>query len=336
MYTIEENKPLLGLNSFRIAATARRFVGFCGGDDLKAFFADLPAGEPWYVLGGGNNVVPTGDYDGTILHPLCRDIAVERREGDTVSVRVGAGVEWDDFVAWAVQRGLGGVENLSAIPGYAGAAPVQNIGAYGAEAKDTVESVECFLPAEGRIVSLPAEACRFGYRDSVFKRELRGRAVILSVVFCLSSRPRFALRYGDVASRVRELGGESLENIRRAVTDIRREKLPDPAVLGNAGSFFKNPVVPCALAEKLAREYPGMPRYEAGEGFSKLAAGWLIDRCGWKGRRVGAVGVHERQALVLVNYGGASGADVLALAGKIRSDVRERFGVSVDMEVNLL
>lgn len=336
MYTIEENKPLLGLNSFRIAATARRFVGFSGGDDLRAFFADLPATEKWYVLSGGNNVLLTGDYDGTILHPLCRDIAVERRESDSVLVRAGAGVEWDDFVAWAVEHGLGGVENLSAIPGYAGAAPVQNIGAYGAEVGDAVESVECFLTDERRIVSLSAEACRFGYRNSIFKHELRGRAVILSVLFRLSSQPRFALRYGDVATRVRELGGESLENIRRAVTDIRREKLPDPAVLGNAGSFFKNPVVPHALAARLSEEYPDMPSYEAGEGCRKLAAGWLIDRCGWKGRRVGPVGVHEKQALVLVNYGGATGADVLALADNVRSAVRTRFGVSIDMEVNLL
>lgn len=337
MYTIEENKPLLGLNSFRIAATARRFVGFCGGDDLKAFFADLPAGEPWYVLGGGNNVLPTGDYDGTILHPLCRDIAVERREGDTVSVRVGAGVEWDDFVAWAVQRGLGGVENLSAIPGYAGAAPVQNIGAYGAEAKDTVECVECYLPDERRIVSLSAEACRFGYRDSVFKRELRGRAVILSVVFRLSSRPRFALRYGDVASRVRELGGESLENIRRAVTDIRQEKLPDPAVLGNAGSFFKNPVVSRAEAERLAARYEGMPVYPVPDPERrKLAAGWLIDRAGMKGYRKGRAGVHDRQALVLVNFGGATGEEIMELAREVQLRVRDAFGVAIEPEVNIL
>ena len=336
MYTIEENKPLLGLNSFRIAATARRFVGFSGEDDLRAFFSDFPAGERWVVLGGGNNVLLTGDYDGTMLHPLCREITVEKCEGDTVLVRAGAGTEWDDFVAWTVERGLGGVENLSSIPGYAGAAPVQNIGAYGVEAKDTVESVECYLTDEKRVVSLSAEACRFGYRDSIFKHALRGRAVILSVLFRLSSRPRFMLRYGDVADRVRESGGESLENIRRAVISIRREKLPDPAVLGNAGSFFKNPVVSCETAERLSGEYPDMPRYDAGGGRSKLAAGWLIDRCGWKGRRQGCVGVHEKQALVLVNYGGATGRDVLALADDIRSDVRERFGVSIDMEVNLL
>ena len=264
MYTIEENKPLLGLNSFRIAATARRFVGFSGGDDLLSFFADLP-GYGKMVLcspGGGGACVRVCEAPACFradvrrarsLHPLRRDVAVERRESDSVLVRAGAGVEWDDFVGIrAVEHGLGGVENLSAIPGYAGAAPVQNIGAYGAEVGDAVESVECFLTDERRIVSLSAEACRFGYRDSIFKHELRGRAVILSVLFRLSSQPRFALRYGDVATRVRELGGESLENIRRAVIDIRREKLPDPAVLGNAGSFFKNPVVPHALAARLS------------------------------------------------------------------------------------
>ena len=263
-------------------------------------------------------------------------MTLEGGDGERALVRVGAGAEWDDFVGWAVGQGLGGIENLSLIPGCAGAAPVQNIGAYGVEAKDTIESVECYLPDEDRVVALSNAECRFGYRDSVFKRELRSRAVILSVLFGLSRRSEFRLRYEDVSRRVDELGGPSLKNIREAVVAIRRAKLPDPKVLGNAGSFFKNPVVSEEQAARLLARWPDMPRYGAGEGFVKLAAGWLIDRCGWKGRRMGPVGVHDRQALVLVHYGGGTGADVMRLARAVQRDVAERFGVRIDMEVNLL
>ena len=224
----------------------------------------------------------TGDYDGTVLHPACRDIAQISDDGRTVRVRAGAGVEWDDLVAWAVRNGLGGIENLSLIPGYVGAAPVQNIGAYGAEAKDTIESVECLLIDTRETVTLSNAECRFGYRDSIFKRELKGRAVILAVQFVLARDPQFRLRYGDVEQQVEALGGVSLENIRRAVIAIRSSKLPDPRVLGNAGSFFKNPVVSQAQADFLTKKYPDMPRYATGEGRVKLAAGWLIDRCGWR------------------------------------------------------
>lgn len=243
--------------------------------------------------------------------------------------------EWDDFVGWAVGQGLGGIENLSLIPGCAGAAPVQNIGAYGVEAKDTIESVECYLPDEDRVVALSNAECRFGYRDSVFKRELRSRAVILSVLFGLSRRPEFRLRYEDVSRRVDELGGPSLKNIREAVVAIRRAKLPTrrcwamPAAFSRIPSYRRSRPRSCwPLAD--------MPRYGAGEGFVKLAAGWLIDRCGWKGRRMGPVGVHDRQALVLVHYGGGTGADVMRLARAVQRDVAEQFGVRIDMEVNLL
>ena len=333
---VRENISLLGMNSFGFDVSARRLVEFASAEDLRQAFASMPSGEPWYVLGGGNNVLFTADYGGTLLHPLDRSVTLEGGDGERALVRVGAGAEWDDFVGWAVGQGLGGIENLSLIPGCAGAAPVQNIGAYGVEAKDTIESVECYLPDEDRVVALSNAECRFGYRDSVFKRELRSRAVILAVLFGLSRRPEFRLRYGDVSRRVDELGGPSLKNIREAVVAIRRAKLPDPKVLGNAGSFFKNPVVSEEQAAKLLARWPDMPRYGAGEGFVKLAAGWLIDRCGWKGRRMGPVGVHDRQALVLVHYGGGTGADVMRLARAVQRDVAERFGVRIDMEVNLL
>ena len=333
---MEENKSLRELNSFGVDVSARRFAEFSDRAELVGLLDSLATGEKWMILGGGNNVLFTGDYDGTVLHPVCRDITQVSDDGRTVRVRAGAGVEWDDFVAWAVRNGLGGVENLSSIPGYVGAAPVQNIGAYGAEAKDTIESVECLLTDTRETVTLSNAECRFGYRDSIFKRELKGRAVILAVRFALTRDPQFRLRYGDVSQQVEALGGVSLENIRQAVIAIRSNQRPDPKVLGNAGSFFKNPVVPQTLADSLTEKYPDMPRYAAGEGRVKLAAGWLIDRCGWRGARRGPAGIHERQALVVVNHGGATGADIVNLAHAVRRDVLERFGVTIDMEVNLI
>ena len=245
--------------------------------------------------------------------------------------------KWDELVAWSVGRGLWGLENLSLIPSSVGAAPVQNIGAYGAEAGDTIVCVEYLSADDLSIVRLDAEACRFGYRDSIFKHELKGCAVITAVEFCLSKRERPNLGYGDVVNEVEALGGATLGNIREAICSIRRRKPPDTAVMGNAGSFFKNPVVDAARADALRREYPDMPTYPAaGEGRVKLAAGWLIDRCGMKGYRDGRVGVHDRQALVLVNLGGATGAEVIELARTVRRRVFDKFGVEIDMEVNVI
>ena len=269
--------------------------------------------------------------------PQNQSIDIVATEGNTVHVRIGAGVEWDDAVAWSVEQGLWGIENLSLIPGKAGAAPVQNIGAYGTEVKDVIEQVEMFCPETRNTLILANEYCEFGYRDSIFKRSLRGRVIITSIVIRLSRTPNPRLRYGDVQQRVDELGGPTLANIREAIVAIRSHKLPDTKVTGNAGSFFKNPVVERELAEKLLAEYPDMPLYPAAEeGKAKLAAGWLIDRAGWKGKSDGRVGVHARQALVLINLGGATGAEVMALAHRIVGDVKERFGVELSPEVNVL
>ncbi|MDD3108308.1 MAG: UDP-N-acetylmuramate dehydrogenase, partial [Alistipes sp.] len=229
----------------------------------------------------------------------------------------------------------GGMENLSWIPGSVGAAPVQNIGAYGTEACCVITAVECYVPAEHRMMRLSAEACCFGYRDSIFKRELQGRVVITAVEFALSLKPLFHVRYGELSREVEQLGGMSLEHIRQAVIAIRKHKLPDPKQLGNTGSFFKNPVVSRAVADALTERFPDMPRYEVSNEEVKLAAGWLIDQSGWRGRREGKVGVHESQALVLVNYGGATGAEVMALAHRIQEAVATQFGVQIEMEVNL-
>ena len=322
-------------NSFGVDQQAARLVEFETPEDLSTLFAaGIP--EKWTVLAGGNNILFTRDYDGVLLTPVARGITLLSDDGDEVRVRADAGVEWDDLVEWAVGRGLWGIENLSLIPGKAGAAPVQNIGAYGCEAKDAIRRVEMYCVETGAMLTLDAAHCGFGYRESVFKHDLKGRAIITAVEIALTHTPRPRLGYGDVEREVEARGGATLRNIREAICAIRRAKLPDPAVLGNAGSFFKNPVVGAAAAERLLAEYPDMPHYPAPEGRVKLAAGWLIDRAGMKGRRKGAVGVHERQALVLVNHGGATGGEVIAFAHEVQERVREKFGIEIDTEVNIL
>ena len=322
-------------NSFGVEQRAAHLVEFETPDDLREIFA---RGIPprWMVLSGGNNVLFTEDYDGLLLTPVARQITILEERGETIRVRAEAGVEWDDLVEWAVERGLWGVENLSLIPGKAGAAPVQNIGAYGCEAADTIRRVEMFCVETATMLTLDAAHCGFGYRESVFKHALRGRVVITAVTFRLSRRPRPDLGYGDLLRETEARGGATLRNIREAVCAIRRSKLPDTAVLGNAGSFFKNPVVEAAVAERLRTDYPALPLYPAAKGRMKLAAGWLIEQAGMKGHREGCVGVHDRQALVLVNYGGATGGEVLALAHKVQEAVRAKFGVEIAAEVNVL
>ena len=322
-------------NSFGVDQQAARLAEFETPEDLRTFFA---AGIPrrWLVLAGGNNILFTRDYDGVLLTPVARQITLLSDDGEEVRVRADAGVEWDDLVEWAVERGLWGIENLSLIPGKAGAAPVQNIGAYGCEAKDAIRRVEMYCVETGAMLTLDAAHCGFGYRESVFKHDLKGKVIITAVEIALSHTPRPRLGYGDVEREVEARGGVTLRNIREVICSIRRAKLPDPAVLGNAGSFFKNPVVGATAAERLLAEYPDMPHYPAPEGRVKLAAGWLIDRAGMKGRREGAVGVHERQALVLVNHGGATGGEVIAFAHKVQETVREKFGIEIDTEVNIL
>lgn len=322
-------------NSFGVDQQAARLVEFETPEDLRTLFAaGIP--EKWTVLAGGNNILFTRDYDGVLLTPVARGITLLSDDGDEVRVRADAGVEWDDLVEWAVGRGLWGIENLSLIPGKAGAAPVQNIGAYGCEAKDAIRRVEMYCVETDAMLTLDAAHCGFGYRESVFKHDLKGRVIITAVEIALTHTPRPRLGYGDVEREVEARGGATLRNIREAICAIRRAKLPDPAVLGNAGSFFKNPVVGAAAAERLLAEYPDMPHYPAPEGRVKLAAGWLIDRAGMKGSRKGAVGVHERQALVLVNHGGATGGEVIAFAHEVQERVRGKFGIEIDTEVNIL
>lgn len=327
---------LASRNSFHVEQCARRLIEFETEEELMALFGRERFAR-WMVLSGGNNVLFTQDYDGVILTPVSQCIEPVEELPTAVRVRVGAGVEWDELVAWAVERGLWGLENLSLIPGKAGAAPVQNIGAYGAEAKDVIRKVRFYDVEEQRMRTLSAAECGFGYRESIFKHTLKGRVIITEIEIELSRVAAPRLGYGDVEREVERLGGVTLRNIREAVCAIRRSKLPDTAVLGNAGSFFKNPIVASEVAAALLERYPEMPHYPTADPRRvKLAAGWLIDRAGLKGYREGRVGVHEKQALVLVNHGGATGAEVMALAHKVQEEVKKQFGVEIDTEVNIL
>ncbi|MBR4871506.1 MAG: UDP-N-acetylmuramate dehydrogenase [Alistipes sp.] len=337
MKRIYNNINLANRNSFGVVESAATLVEFDTVDDLREYFATAKP-ERWYVLGAGNNTLFTKFYDGALIVPKSGARTILSDDGERVDIRVEAAHDWDELVAWSVEQGLWGIENLSAIPSSVGAAPVQNIGAYGAEAKDAITVVEYFDTRTMQVVRLSNEECRFAYRESIFKQELKGVAIILAVEFRLSRMPRPNLGYGDVIKEVEARGGATLGNIRDAICAIRGSKLPDPKVLGNAGSFFKNPIVAREVAEALLERYADMPHYPvAGDDTKvKLAAGWLIDKSGLKGYRAGAVGVHERQALVLVNYGGATGGQVIALAEYVCGEVKRNFGVEISPEVNIL
>lgn len=337
MIRLFEAINLTDRNSFHVRQSAERLVEFDTAADVAAIFEQWKPAR-WMVLSGGNNILFTRDYEGLLLTPVSQQIQLLEEQDDEVVMRADAGVEWDDLVAWAVERDLWGLENLSLIPGKVGAAPVQNIGAYGAEAKDAIRAIHWVDTAEGcRERVMAVEEAQFGYRESIFKHALKGRAIITAVDFALHRTPQPRIGYGDVEREVMARGGVSLRNIREAICAIRRFKLPDTAVLGNAGSFFKNPVVERAVAEALLAEWPEMPHYATADPERiKLAAGWLIDRAGLKGYRRGAVGVHERQALVLVNHGGATGEEVIALADYVIEQVQARFGIRIEPEVNIL
>ena len=337
MARIFENSDIAPRNSFGVHKVAAKIIEFDKSDELPAIFKQHITGE-WMVMGGGNNILFTRDIERTIIIPCDTTIEVIAEGSQSVDIRVGAGLEWDELVEWCVERELWGIENLSLIPGKVGAAPVQNIGAYGTEAKEAITAVEMYCPESDNFITLAAEHCAFGYRESVFKQTLKGRVIITAVTFRLSKIAKPKLDYGDVCREVESRGGATLRNIREAICSIRRTKLPDPAVTGNAGSFFKNPIVERATAEALLAEYPDMPHYPAADPEKvKLAAGWLIDKCGLKGYTEGNVGVHARQALVLINTTGeAKGSEVIAFAQMVQQRVAEKFGIAIDTEVNIL
>ncbi len=292
--------------------------------------------HPLFIIGGGSNLLLTKDYEGTMFHSEIGGINIEERLPGFNIISSGSGINWDTFVEWTVENGFGGLENLSLIPGNVGAAPVQNIGAYGVEVKETIEKVRAISVKDGTAIEFSNSDCRFGYRNSIFKGELKGRYFITRVFFRLTSKPILKLDYGSLYDEIKKLGKPDLKTVRESVIKIRRSKLPDPSILGNAGSFFKNPLVTPSIASHLSKLHPAMPVYDDTTGGKKLSAGWLIEQCGWKGRRIGNAGIHDMQALVLVNYGNATGEDIYNLSESIRNSVRQKFGIELEREIEII
>jgi UDP-N-acetylmuramate dehydrogenase len=336
--SVQHDVSLKPYNSFGIEARAQAFVQVHSEQELRqARELAWQQGLPLLLIGGGSNLLLTRDVQALVVRMASRGRRILQEEGDRVLVEAEAGEPWHPFVLWSLAQGLAGLENLSLIPGTVGAAPVQNIGAYGVELKDCFHGLTALDRETGEVREFGLSDCGFAYRESHFKREA-GRWIILRVRFQLSRDPRTHLEYGPVRQRLEQEGiaQPTPSDVSRVICAIRSEKLPDPAQLGNAGSFFKNPLVSAALAEQIRHSHSDLVAYPQADGQVKLAAGWLIERAGWKGFRAGDVGVHKLQALVLVNYGAASGSEVLALAQRIQADIAQRFGVELEIEPNVL
>jgi len=333
-----EHYSLKSFNTFGMDVYARYFGAFSTGDEL-AWLLGLPefATHPPFILGGGSNILFRGNVENLVLKNEIRGIEKVNEDNDHVYIKAGAGENWHHFVSHCIEQDWAGLENLSLIPGNVGASPMQNIGAYGVEVKDVFHSLEALDLEEKTTRTFYREECEFGYRESIFKRKYKGRFAILSVTFRLDKTPRYHTSYGAITQELANMGVRelSIQAISQAVINIRSSKLPDPAVIGNAGSFFKNPEVSAAKEQQLRENFPGIVSYPLANGNYKLAAGWLIEQCGWKGYRDGDAGVHERQALVLVNYGQATGEEIYRLSERIEESIREKFGVTLEREVNI-
>ena len=332
-----ENYSLLPHNTFGMDVYARYFAEYDTVEELADFLqTDLARDHKLLPIGAGSNLLFTGNYDGIVLHSRIRFCTIVGDTPDEVLVRVGAGVVWDNFCADMCARGFGGIENLSYIPGEIGASAVQNIGAYGVEAKDVIVCVETIETATGQAHTFDAAACDYGYRHSIFKSELQGRHIVTAVTYRLQKKPTLRLDYGNLRDTLSHIAHPTVADVRRAVIDIRRQKLPEPAELGSAGSFFKNPVVPAAQFEALRAQYPAMPHYPASDAQVKIPAAWLIEQCGWKGKTVGGAAVYDKQPLVLVNKNHATPADVQTLAQQIVDSVITKFNIKIDPEANYI
>jgi len=330
-------QTLAAHNTMGIAASAQTILSIDGVEDLWAYFAERQDSQPFFILGGGSNVLFIDDYPGTILKMNITHRSVERSDDQYARVEAGAGESWPDFVAWTLDQNLGGLENLSLIPGQVGAAPIQNIGAYGVELKDRLVSLEAYEIATGRIVEIANEDCGFDYRYSHFKGKWKDQYIITKVIFKLSHRHhQVHTEYGAIERELAEINQPTIQDVAAAVIRIRQSKLPDPQKLGNAGSFFKNPIVSGQKYEHLKREYPSMPGYELNEIETKIPAGWLIEEAGLKGMKYGNAGTYKQQALVIVNHGGATGKEIMELSNKIRTTVKNKFGIELVPEVNIV
>lgn len=329
---ISENHPIL--NTFHIEARAARYAEYASVEELQSLVPEINR-QPVLHVGGGSNLLFLHDYEGLVLHSAIRGIHVVDEDEESVLLAVGGGVVWDDFVAYTIQQGWSGAENLSLIPGEVGASAVQNIGAYGAEVKDIIVKVEAVELATGQVREFLNAECHYDYRQSIFKHELRGKYAITHVYYRLSKQFKPKLSYGNIQSMLP--AGEPLtpQLVRDTVIQLRKSKLPEPDVQGNAGSFFMNPVVSQEQFETIQKDYPNMPFYVVPHGV-KIPAGWLIEQCGWKGRALGKAAVHDRQALVLVNLGGATGQDILLLSDTVRQAVKDKFNLNIHPEVNII
>lgn len=337
---IQKNVSLKHLHTFGINVKTAFFYEVNTTHDLTAFLQENKKAlyEPLLILGGGSNILFSKDFPGIVLKNSIKGIQIIKEDADTVWIRVGAGENWHHFVLHCIDLGFGGVENLSLIPGTLGAAPMQNIGAYGVEIKDVFEELEAVEIETGKLHYFNNEECRFGYRESVFKNIYKDKFIISAVTLKLSKHPVINTSYGAIQQTLEalDINSPTIRDVSNAVISIRQSKLPDPTVIGNAGSFFKNPVIEKSVFENIKAEYPEIPGYEISSHETKVPAGWLIEQCGWKGKRFGDVGVHKNQALVLVNYGNADGEEVKKLAYKIRASVTEHFGVELTPEVNII
>ena len=332
---ISENQNLKDYTTFGMEVFARRFLQIENAGEVPALITEYLHQEPFYILGGGSNTLFTKDFDGSIVHPVFTGIEVVEQAWDAVVLRVAAGEPWDNLIQYCIRHELFGIENLTGIPGWVGSAPVQNIGAYGVEVKDTILKVEGYVISTGEPLTLSNAECRFAYRNSIFKQKLKHNFIITHVWFQLSKKKHFTLSYQGLAKALEERELPlTLHSVSDCVRKIRDTKLPDPKIVGNGGSFFKNPVIPEEKYHELQTNFPDLVAYDAPDGLKKLSAGQLIEKAGWKGKRMGNAGTWKNQALVLVNYGGATPKEVLEVAETIIHDVNSLFDITLEMEIN--
>lgn len=332
---IQQNISLKSYNTFGISVYAKRFISVTSVYELQQL---LKIEKDVFLISGGSNMLLTKDIEKLVVHIDIKGISVDQENNDAVYITVNAGENWHEFVLWCVSENYGGLENLSLIPGNVGTCPIQNIGAYGAEVKDTITKVETLNIETGKMVEFSNVACKFGYRNSIFKNDVKGKYIITSVSFQLTKNTHdLNSSYGAIESELasKKIKNPTLRDISEAVIAIRKSKLPDPKEIGNSGSFFKNPIITKTQFLELQKEYPNIPSYIISDTKIKVPAGWLIEQSGFKGKRFGEYGVHEKQALVLVNYGNATGKEIFLLAEKIQTTILTKFGISLEIEVNV-
>jgi len=337
---LQEHFPLKDITTFHAKVYAKHYTEFASINELKEILSSPEVkGKQFMILGGGSNVLFTGDYNGIIIRNAIKGIEIIKEEGNDVFIKARSGEKWHDFVLYCVSKGYAGIENLSLIPGTVGAGPIQNIGAYGVELKDVLSEVEALNIHTLEVKKFSNSECNFGYRESIFKGKEKGNYIILSVTLKLNKDPKKVnTTYGTISKELEVMGinTPTIADISKAVINIRSSKLPDPEKIGNAGSFFKNPIITNTRFEKLKALFPDIVSFAAHEGHTKLAAGWLIEQCGWKGKRIGDAGVHKDQALVLVNYGDATGKEIYDLSTQVIKSVKDKFDVELEREVNMI